>query len=550
LSKSSPFSQFSKGIASEFLASVIVVDDRARLTSMPEEEQPTVLNVPGRRGQVPSQTPIANPSGNGAHSLDAKALIDQFAMIGMVCGVLRPSEDDVDNFQTKFSAAMERADVVILDWVLHNSKNGERTLEIIRSLHKSSERGGGRTRLIVIYSGEPDLVKITEDIQKALGVVDQDTPFRVQAGPLHICVYAKEDSTLPPKYNNRKVAPANLSTTVVAEFSEMAGGLISNVALKSLAALRAHTHQLLRKFNSSLDAPYVTHRTLLLPEEASDHIVPLLVAEIQSILEDANVSNVANGTSVSKWLNHRIASGLEIELDGVNKNEVRRGMSYLLNHGIGNDALTSISEKHKKFFDQMLRSKNKAVQEVKKKLTSILLGSEGLSPEADQNLAMLMSIRSRYSTPPPILLLGTIVQETKGKSSQYLLCIQPVCDSIRLKSESPFPFLPLKQSKDGDHCDFIVADRSSAVRLALKDRPAEVRMVVFKPSGKGREIVARKSHTGRFFKASGKTTTTYRWVADLKPEHAQRVANNFAYKLSRVGLTESEWVRRGDDHSN
>ena len=33
------------------------------------------------------------------------------------------------------------------------------------------------------------------------------------------------------------------------------------------------------------------------------------------------------------------------------------------------------------------------------------------------------------------------------------------------------------------------------------------------------------------------------WIAELKTEHAQRAAEEFGRNLSRVGLTESEWLR-------
>ena len=36
----------------------------------------------------------------------------------------------------------------------------------------------------------------------------------------------------------------------------------------------------------------------------------------------------------------------------------------------------------------------------------------------------------------------------------------------------------------------------------------------------------------------------YTWILDLKESHAQRIANKFAAELSRVGLDESEWLRR------
>ena len=35
----------------------------------------------------------------------------------------------------------------------------------------------------------------------------------------------------------------------------------------------------------------------------------------------------------------------------------------------------------------------------------------------------------------------------------------------------------------------------------------------------------------------------YEWIAELKTEHAQRAAEEFGREFSRVGLTESEWLR-------
>jgi len=541
VSSVSQFTLSCQNVASDFLASVIVVDDRARLSPGPEIATPTILKVPGRQARAVVDNVLNPLPEEGAHGLDAKSLIDQFATMGMVCGVLRPDKEDVENFQTKFAVAIERADVVILDWVLHDYKNGECTLEIIENLHKSAKKGAGRTRLIVIYTGEPDLGKIVDDVKRTLGVTDAGSPYTVQASPLYICVYAKQEGGLSGRSAARQIAAGDLSKTVISEFSTMTGGLISNVALKSLAALRANTHQLLRKFDRSLDGPYVTHRTLLLPEEASEHIVPLIVAEIQSILEDANVNKIADGASVSKWLKHKLADGSKITLDGVSKDAVDRGMTYLLGHGVGHDS--EIFARHPGFSKQLLRSNGKAVEELKKRLTQILSPDSQDAERLDQDLAILMSVRSRYSSPPPVLRLGTIVQEIKGSSSRYLFCMQPVCDSVRLKVERAFPFLPLKSVVNQTSCDFVISDQLNRIRLALNYRPFEVSMVTFKPSGKHREIVAKRSRTGRFFKASGSNAGKYRWVADLKPEHAQDVANRFAQKVSRVGLTVSEWAR-------
>jgi hypothetical protein len=39
----------------------------------------------------------------------------------------------------------------------------------------------------------------------------------------------------------------------------------------------------------------------------------------------------------------------------------------------------------------------------------------------------------------------------------------------------------------------------------------------------------------------------FEWVAELKPFHAQRMAEYVSREFSRVGLTESEWLRQQVD---
>lgn len=39
-------------------------------------------------------------------------------------------------------------------------------------------------------------------------------------------------------------------------------------------------------------------------------------------------------------------------------------------------------------------------------------------------------------------------------------------------------------------------------------------------------------------------TKEYEWIAELKPFHAQRMAEYVSREFSRVGLTESEWLRQ------
>jgi hypothetical protein len=542
------FEHFSKKIAADFLNSVLIVDDRARLAPFDHVDRPVVLTVPGRQGR--SQDARTEPhAANGPHDLYAKPLIDSFAKVGILCGVFRPENDELDKFKEKLGPVTERTDVLILDWVMGDYKNGEAALRIIKYLLNLSKHGKGRARLILIYSGETDLGSIANSICTALDApVDNQDPFTICSGTARICIYAKEGGHLPPSSKHRSIAVAKLPDVVVAEFVQMTGGLVSNVALKSLGALRSNTHQLLTRFDKRLDAAYITHKTLLLPEEAAHHLVPLVVSEIQAILEDAEVWEVANNTRVLQWVKYQIGRGLHFSLpSGVTEEAYLQGLSHLLKHGAGESAVKSLFSLHKKFADAILKSTNyeKAARKVAESLTNLLTITAEHPIPSDQNLAVLMSTRSRYGSPAPKLGLGTIVLETHGKQSRYLLCVQPRCDSVRIDNFRSFPFLPLKVMADHAPCNFIIADKGKSIRLNILDKPYEALMISFKPARSSeREILARRAKNGLFFKSGGSIKNRYRWVGDLKPDHAQRVVNNYAYRISRVGLTESEWLRK------
>jgi ABC-type uncharacterized transport system auxiliary subunit len=40
-----------------------------------------------------------------------------------------------------------------------------------------------------------------------------------------------------------------------------------------------------------------------------------------------------------------------------------------------------------------------------------------------------------------------------------------------------------------------------------------------------------------------KYAADYKWVGELKPMQAQRLVQNFAFNMARVGLDENEWHR-------
>ncbi|MCU1322194.1 MAG: hypothetical protein JWM43_1843 [Acidobacteriaceae bacterium] len=574
----SVFLEKSKGVVRDFLRTVVLVDDRAYLEEKPQSPQPSSLINPGKQGgdsapervqtplpsvqsesttKVVDVSPVAATSNDSPsvppaaapndHSLNGKAVIDEFAKVGIICAVVRPTEEELQTLSGTLQRVGPTADVVILDWVLYENKFGEKTLELIETLAASSKAESGRARLIVVYTAEPNLADIAGAIRKTLKrpeLSPTDDPFTVAHGGLRVCVYGKEGLRTTQIGLDRALPPKQLPDMIISEFAELTKGLLSNVAIKSISAIRSNTYQLLARFSPAIDPAFVTHSTLICPEEAAEQVAALIVSEIQEILEDEEVGEATNFLHIVEWLDDRIQDGLTFNTTAtLNIAAYRSGLVHLLENGTGTVSVGELFTDHTEFSREVLKSKEKASGLVRKSLTEILSMPATVSLESDASLAMLMSLRQRYKNPPPALTLGTIVMRSQGDVLRYLLCLQPVCDSVRLKGPRTYPFIQLGTTDDPNSCHFIVRDKTELRFLTIKYNPYLLEMAQFAPNAKA-QVIGELKGNDVYFSASD-TDATFRWVADLKPAHAQRVANNFGSTVSRVGLVESEWNRLG-----
>lgn len=574
------FLEHSERIARSFLQTVVVIDDRAyeptEYSAKPTAplESPVRPEFAGPREAIDKKQDATSGSKEPsdmnqeegleieqaktaeetsediAHQLDAKRVIEQFANSGIVCAVLRPSEFEVDQFDSKVYAISERADVVVLDWVWFKDTEGKKVSELIAQITKKASEQH-RLRLILVYTGEKRLTTVIDDIAKVLersGVKERSRKdaFTIESGGTRITVYGKGNVDPKDDILRTRMSPFDeLPNTVVAEFAKMTAGLLSNVALDSLAGLRSNTHRILARFNPELDAAYLTHRALSEPpEEAELHLVPLILSEIQAVLEDRNVSDQAGPKSVEEWLNFQIENGMKLDkrMGMTSGSAASKAMLDIIEKGVRDKKLASSYPEMKEILDKLrLEDDKNALNQF-----TNLLTKEGTSGDAhDEELALLMSIRSRYGAPPPVLTLGTIIaNDVESGNSEYWLCVQPVCDSVRLKKEREFPFLRMTKSQKNDSFGYLVRENDGMVKLNLSLRPFESRLIPFSPNTGEKDIRASASGDKWFFNASGSDPKAYRWIADLKTEHAQRVANDYAVQISRVGLAESEWLRR------
>jgi len=578
----SKFFQRSLRVAERFLQTAVVIDDRAFREEMVLEPPPEALVSPPTPSSAPlsdavlfePSLPAAEPSpvtiqieDPDPHGLDAEAVIKSFAELGIICSVLRrvPDENPADPGHSA-RLLLAPADILIIDWQIHRadgSNTPEETLKFLETaVTVSATESPEQLRVILIYTGALDLLSVVEQAEARLKAVNglnvqKDGDFAFRIGSAKVVVLGKPSRYRPPQSREQQVgSDADLAGWATREFTTMTTGLVSNVILQGLSEVRRATHRILSRFGPNLDAPFLAHRALIHPpEEANEHLLPLLSSEIQAILEAALLTAEPSDEAIEEWLAERIQERVDARGDRIE--EV--GLSvfhllYLAQFGVERCMREGLANELSLLGEWNAAGKHAKLDEgVVDRLADLFQGRE--IPGAQARFAELMAVRPRYGDAPPMLTLGTVLerQETKqqeGKKpvikSTYWLCLQPVCDCVRLSESRSFPLMPLGKKQSGWFSLCLFVD-GTLIRLRIDPRPHEIQMVPFAPSTVSKTVVATRAQDQWWF-GNVAANPKWRWLGELKFEHAQRAVQAFANQNSRIGLTESEWQRRRASH--
>ena len=519
----------------EFLQTVVVVDDKARLESPSKNHEDTKIDEAEEQSPVGVHADLVSPEADtestlaDPEDLDAKSLVDGFASEGIACAVLRPiGEDDVVSQATKLA---ELADIVVLDWILDKDNGAKARSLILKVIGEVS--GSDRMRLIAVYTGESDLRAVANSAAEVLSKRYGEAPCRpcefvAVKGPVRLVVFGKEHTRVPPedaKLSQRILASSELPNRLIREFAEMTTGLLPNVAIAGLSELRAQTHMLLTKFSRSLDPAYLGHRVLLPnPSEAEEQVVGMFVAEVLSILEHGGVAKQAGMESIRAWVSE-MSSNNALRLEQASLSSLDKLLEILENGNDNSEGLTLGDWKWEK-------------------VTHVFTSDDGRAEEANHQFARMMHVKTRYGGRPPTLTLGTILFSESEEHTTYWICLQPKCDAVRINGSRAFPMVPMTQIT-GQRKDFeiVVPHREAWALLRVPRKPSEIVMFTFECNDPSIEQVTATC-TDLAWRFDPTTGPSFEWVAELKDEHAQRIANEFAGSFSRVGVNESEWVRR------
>ena len=512
------FAEHCRGIAQRFLQTAIVVDDRA----FKEQHETTIGKVVAPRRRPPMATDAADTTvESDHHDLDTRTIIEEFAALDIICSVIGPTRLAM--------SAIRQADIVVLDWRLKDD-DPEFALNLLASI-LTEEPDRNALRLVGIYTGEPELQAIQDDIVAKLkeeGLdADGSEAGTVTYGHGRVVLYAKPSVNLPTALQSRETDESELPQRLVNDFSKVTAGLLPSIALVSLTAVRECAHMVLDQFCAELDPAFLAHRACLTddPDDAERQMVGHIAEELRGLMDYAVAHQRPAGRQpITNWIREQAGDPpRDFQFEG-------RALSFKDTVALATNGLENQGVLGRKRFECL----------------SAGFGG-GESRALDERLAWIMSSRTVFNAPPPRLWLGTVVRKRGSDDDQesLLICLRPRCDSVRLprKTATSFAFLPL-----GEPCpkymQIVVRLGDSYQRQGITMDASGWKINEFKPDNDGEPVLARRERpmgTFMFIDAAGRE---YEWLGELKAEFAHRVAQTFADKLSRPAVDDSEWLRR------
>ena len=560
----SAYDKFIIESAEQYLKTVVLIDDRIYETKRGSVASPlTRPTAASRKAALKSATSLSDKSGKEIKKAEISEKPDEvsfhdvqnsFAKKHIICSLYQPEKSASFDEQSKVYKLCSTADVVIVDWDL-DDPSGDKATTIVGSLVEQSRiEIPQQLRLVLIYTLDPNLQfvanKIFEHLIKLLS--EEDVAVDPQSGGLvlttdnaRVVVLGKREDTTFTQFSDYWVPESDLATRTIREFSRLASGLLQGIVLRGIANLRKNNRRILTRFHKDLDIAFLTHSALSLPGEAFGQIILLLTDELRAVLEDTlGESPLGKAPAVKEILDDwcdkhwRIKNDAELNIgDGAN------GLEFVKDVFCNGPAIKKDYSKVQKSQIPGLTKSNKWDEKKCIKLAEYLLGDCGVD-HCQEKFCALMSQRVKYDNAGRSLHLGVIVRELTDKK-RYLLCLQPICDSVRMEGEGrAFIFCVLNEPEDGKRFTHCVMDGGgNVIKLEYKPKVSDVFVSNFK--GNDDAVYANKDNTDDTDRLifEDEDVKKYEWIAELKTEHAQRAAEQFGRELSRVGLTESEWLR-------
>lgn len=539
----------SRLIAERFIQTVVAVDDNISFGELPNSIMNSDL-------QVPDEESGLGTSSVGTHelSLDAPDLNSDlnyqelsacFANKSILCSALKVYEGDSGEQQTidaTFNIS-KKADITILDWQMERDQSnyGNIAKGAIKKLLQYDVDGNGRLRLILIYTSEsiPTVLRaLNGELREFQAKIQNEKEIQFSCENLSLCKVV---------VINKQTTIENLVDRSIEEFTHMTCGLLSNATLAAITEIRDKTHHHLYKFNSKLDSAYISHVIGLISspemresahEVAFDYAVDLISEELKSDLQTSKyLKDSLTSDTLKKWPlyknpenqdRHSITVG---EKDPVVFNNER--MQKILSVKTDEELQAILDESpvfpkigKKNRFDSFRDSY------IQFKFTDEDNRDEHLQLSAIECLRRdPLKISSDFE---PVLKQGTVIR----KDDIYFVCIQPICDSVRLTCATSFLFLK-SEKLDDTNFSHVIRHSEGYKCLRFKSTSRFVSLIEFTPTNK--MIRATKQENINVFQSTNEDV--YEWCGELKQAIYQELVNAVSASIARVGFDSFEWLR-------
>lgn len=521
----SALTRFSKIAARSYLQSAVFIDDcifdqKTGRPELPVEQFPRRKPIlrstskPSLVSRDEKSTPTQEVPDLPFHPKD---LVGSFAREGIICALYEPKEGFATDRESEIFKLCERPDIIILDWDF-SGDNGANALNLVAALVKqSSEDFPHHTRLISIYTSDPSLVGVANQLadrlkKEGLAATPEGAQCRLKSGASRITVLGKPRDRFGDEEQEFTVKESELAMKLIDEFVGMNSGILPAYALHGLAAIRRNSKRILDRFHGDLDGAFLLHRDLVASSgEAFDQLGELLADEIRAVVEDECIT---------------VAQAKRIAVAAMESDHV--------------------SNADKSLIAKLKENPNKAKKTIQQ------VSVNGVVTKGHLSLAALFCNRTQYSSPTRELGFGTVVRYRAKRARTsvpwcYAVCLIPSCDSIRLAATAPvrFPFWTLEiegfNSQVIRNGMVLPQDKGEYLSLSAGGKAREKLWIdSFDVDSTSRTIVSRRISGAHRYSGSKQNIE---WVGQLKPLHAHRIAHEITDGLSRVGVSEAEWLR-------
>jgi len=492
----SSFQKISQDVVKDFLQTAFIIDDR--IYSTEKKELPQELAEPVRNGVILPKSPetkVNKQEYSSDRKLETCELIAGFSQNNILCTPFQfNSETDIP----VILSLSQKADIVILDWELEDRK-GNHTLGLINSF--VNESSISRLRLLCVYTGNPDLNKIAEQIREKL---KQSPPasedFKISVNGTIIVIYAKQKEHLNKENQWRYVKHNLLADKLIMDFSNAYSGLLRNAAMKAFTHIRSNTFSVLGKLYEGIDIPYLAHRAMIKDcEDAEPFAAELVFNLIHDVACTSDVSALLSKIYLEAWIDFKISEK--------NKDKCKRIISGIYKE-------QSITPKN---VFELLDLKHDNIDNDCLHFTHLTSFSQDANPD--------------------YLRTGIALKDQDGSC---FVCIQPECDCLRLEQgkEVEFAFLKMKPMEERKtNFNVSIQTAPSKYEKKLIEEKHSLTMFPFTVA----ESKGLKFIDGKIKSSNGRDFTV---IGQMRPDHARRFLTQKIGHMSRLGLDEFEWIRK------